>query len=322
MSPASKRSLRNIAAVIAVVVVLGVAGLVSKKFMGGGKVAGPATGALAVQSSPSGVPVFVDGLEHGKTPARISLTPGSHILELRGRGVPRVIPITVTAGAEVSQYLEFAEAPVTGQLAVQSEPAGAKVVVDGTDRGVAPVTIPDLAPGEHRVELQADGITAKHTVTVQAGGTASLMVPIGAAAAAGPVSGWLAVKAPFTTEIREQGRLVGSTDTDRLMMAAGRHELEFVSDALGYRSTRVVQVAAGKVASLSLELPQGVINVNASPWAEVWIDGKRVGETPIGNLSVAIGPHEIIFRHPQLGEKRQSVSVTLSSPVRLSMDMK
>jgi PEGA domain len=302
--------------------VLAVAGFVSMKFAGGSKVAPPSLGALAVQSNPSGVPVFVDGVEHGKTPARISLTPGSHILELRGSGVPRVIPITVTAGAEVSQYLEFAEAPVTGQLAVQSDPAGAKVFVDGTERGVAPVTIPDLAPGEHRVELQADGATAKHTVTVQAGGTASLVVPIGATAAGGPVSGWVAVKAPFGMEIREQGRLLGSTEADRVMVAAGRHELELVNDALGYHSTRVVQVPPGKVVSITLDLPQGVVNLNASPWAEVWIDGRRVGETPLGNLGVSIGPHEVVFRHPQFGEKHHSISVTLTEPVRLSVDMK
>jgi len=322
MAPVQKRPIGKIAALIAAVLVLAVAGVVSMKFYGGNRSASPSLGSLAVQSNPSGVPVFVDGIEHGKTPARISLTPGSHILELRGSGVPRVIPITITAGAEASQYLEFAEAPVTGQLAVQSEPAGAKVIVDGTERGVAPVTIPDLAPGEHRVELQADGATAKHTVTVQAGGTASLVVPIGAAAASGPVSGWVAVKAPFSMEIREQGRLLGSTEADRVMLAAGRHELDLVNDTLGYHSTRVVQVPAGKVISITLDLPQGVVNLNASPWAEVWIDGRRVGDTPIGNLSVAIGPHEIVFKHPQFGEKHHSISVTLTEPVRLSVDMK
>jgi hypothetical protein len=321
--PSKKRSMTKIAAAVAALVVLAVAGVVSMKFAGGSKSAAPSLGSLAVQSNPSGVPVFVDGVEHGKTPARISLSPGSHILELRGQGVPRVIPITVTAGAEASQYLEFAEAPVTGQLAIQSEPAGAKVLVDGTERGAAPVTIPDLAPGEHHVELQAaDGTSAKHTVTVQAGGTASLVVPMGASAAGGPVSGWVSVKAPFSMEIREQGRLLGSTEADRVMLAAGRHELDLVNDTLGYHSTRVVQVPPGKVVSISLDLPMGVVNLNASPWAEVWIDGRRVGDTPIGNLGVAIGPHEIVFKHPQLGEKRHSISVTLNEPVRLSVDMK
>jgi hypothetical protein len=305
----------------ALVLLLGGGAAAGYKFLGG-RSAGPAMGALVVQSNPAGIPVFVDGIEHGKTPARVTVAPGSHILELRGRGVPRVIPLNVTAGAEVSQYLEFAEAPITGQLAIQSEPAGAKVIVDGTERGVAPVTITDLAPGDHRVELQSEGAVARHTVNVQAGGTASLVVPMGAAASAGPVSGWISVKAPFTLEIREQGRLLGTTDADRLMVAAGRHELDFVSESLGYRASRVVQVAPGKIAALALDLPQGVINLNAAPWAEVWIDGRRVGETPIGNLSIAIGPHEVVFKHPQLGEKRHAISVSLGAPVRLSVDMK
>jgi len=123
-------------------------------------------------------------------------------------------------------------------------------------------------------------------------------------------------------EIREQGRLLGSTEADRVMLAAGRHELDLVNDTLGYHSTRVVQVPPGKVVSITLDLPQGVVNLNASPWAEVWIDGRRVGDTPIGNLSVAIGPHEIVFKHPQFGEKHHSISVTLTEPVRLSVDMK
>jgi hypothetical protein len=106
------------------------------------------------------------------------------------------------------------------------------------------------------------------------------------------------------------------------MLAAGRHELDLSNEALGYRATRVVQVGPGKVASITLDLPQGVVNLNAAPWAEVWIDGRRVGETPIGNLSVSIGSHEVVFRHPQLGEKRQAISVTLGAPVRVSVDMK
>ena len=80
------------------------------------------TGTLIVQSNPSGVQVFVDGIDRGMTPARLSVTPGAHILELRGRGVPRVIPLQVAAGAQVSQYLEFADTPTTGRL--QYSPSG------------------------------------------------------------------------------------------------------------------------------------------------------------------------------------------------------
>ena len=279
-------------------------------------------GTLLVQSSPAGVQVFIDGVDRGMTPAQLSIPAGAHILELRGRGVPRVIPLTVTAGAQLSQYVEFANTPVTGQLAIQSDPAGAKVSVDGTPRGVAPLTVTDLAPGSHEVVLLSEGATVRHVVDVQPGATASLVAPIGAAAAGGPVSGWIVVKAPFSIEVREHGKLLGTSDTDRIMLAAGRHDLQLVNEALGYQSSRAVQVPAGKVATIAVDLPRGVVNLNATPWAEVWIDGDRVGETPIGNLSVAIGPHEVIFRNPQLGEKRHAISVTLGAPIRVSVDMR
>jgi hypothetical protein len=148
------------------------------------------------------------------------------------------------------------------------------VLVGGVERGVAPITLDDLPPGEHEVTLQTEVATSRHRVVVQAGSTASLVVPI-ASAAAGPVSGWVSVKAPFRMEIYEQGRLLGTNDAERLMMTAGRHELELVNDSLGYRVTRVVQVPPGRTAAIELEPPHGVVNLNAIPWAEVWIGGKR-----------------------------------------------
>ena len=195
------------------------------------------------------------------------------------------------------------------------------MTVDGVQRGVAPLTVADLAPGEHNVVLQGQGSSATHKVTVQAGATASLIAPLNAPAAAA-AGGWLLVKIPVTVEIRENGTLIGTNESERLMLSAGRHDLEFVNPSLSYRATRIVQIVPGRVTPVALEVPRGVIHINATPWAEVWIDGQRVGETPIGNLAISIGAHEILFRHPQLGEKRHAVSVTPGKPVSVSMDMK
>jgi serine/threonine protein kinase len=314
---------RKAVLVAAALIIIAGGGVFASRFVTRRGVAAPSMGTLVVQSNPAGVQVFVDGVDRGPTPARLSVPAGAHILELRGRGVPRVIPLNITAGAEVSQYLEFANTPETGSLRVESQPAGAKILVDGTDRGVAPVTINDLLPGDHEVVLQTPIASARHVVSVQAGGTASLVTSVASAStAAGPVSGWLMVKAPFALEIREGGTIIGTTEADRLMLAAGRHDIELVNEPLGYRVTRVVQVMPGKVANLAVDLPKGVVNLNATPWAEVWIDGQRVGETPIGNLSIPIGSHEVVFRHPQFGEKRHAISVTMSGPTRVSVDMK
>jgi serine/threonine protein kinase len=323
-SKLSLRFSRKALFIAAAVILLAGGGVYGSRFMSVsvGSSPAPTSGTLVVQSNPAGVQVFVDGVDRGQTPARLTVTPGAHILELRGRGVPRVIPLNVTAGAEVSHTIEFATTPETGSLHVESQPAGAKVLVDGTERGVAPVTITDLLPGDHEVVLLTPAASARHVVNVQAGGTASLVTAVASAATAGPVSGWLAVRSPFSLEIREEGRLIGTSDADRLMLAAGRHELQLASETMGYRVSRAVTVTAGKVETIKIEMPSGVVNLNATPWAEVFVDGQRVGETPIGNLSVPIGPHEIVFRHPQFGEKRHAVTVTLNGPTRVSVDMK
>lgn len=271
-APGSQPGIKKWIAAAAAVVTLATAGVASYRMLG--REAAPAMATLSVQSNPAGVPVFVDGVERGITPARITLAPGAHILELR-RGVPRVIPVTLTAGADVSQYLEFAETPA------------------GSDAVTPPATPPPP------------------TVA------AAPATPTGA-----PLAGWISAKLPFTVEIREKDNLLGTTDADRLMLASGPHQLEFVNESLGYAETRTVQVVAGRVTPIPLAIPKGTVNLNASPWAEVWLDGVRVGETPIGNLSVPIGSHEIVFRHPQFGEKRHAVSVTAGVPVRISVEMK
>jgi len=320
---AVKRSLpsRLVAAVAVVLVVVSGVGLFAARRL---LTPGPTptvTGTLNINSNPAGATVVVDGQISGITPLTLALKPGAHNVELRGAGDPRTVPVTVTAGTTVSQYIELPKVTAFGQLQVKTEPAGAQVTVDGIPRGKSPVLIEALAAGEHAVSLDNDGANVKQTVAIEAGVTASLVVPLGAVEPAA-TSGWVSISAPVELQLFENKRLLGTSQSDRVMVAAGKHEIELVNDAVGYRVTRMVQVPPGRVASIKVEWPKGTIAVNALPWAEVWIDGERVGETPIGNLSLAIGPHEILFRHPELGEQKYATTVTLGSPTRVSVDLR
>src|SRR5262249_32629129 len=71
----------------------------------------PAMGTLAVQTNPAGVSVVIDGKQRGATPLSIALEPGKHVLELQTEGDVRSIPITITPGAQVSQFIELPHAP-------------------------------------------------------------------------------------------------------------------------------------------------------------------------------------------------------------------
>jgi hypothetical protein len=281
------------------------------------------TGTVVITTNPAGVQVLLDGRPQGVSPTTLTVVVGRHLLELRGAGEPRTIALDVAAGAQLSQYIEMAKGLLgVGSLQVRTDPAGAKVTVDGVARGTSPTIVADLSPGEHAVVLESENGTTRQTVTIEAGATASLVANL--AAQGGPASsgGWISVSTPKPVQLFENGQLLGSSDTERLMVPSGTHQVEIVNEALGYRSTRAVQVTAGKVSAIKVEFPTGTMALNAIPWADVWIDGERVGETPIGNLPVTIGAHEIIFRHPELGEQRHLATVTLDAPARVSVDMR
>jgi hypothetical protein len=206
-----------------------------------------------------------------------------------------------------------------GHLDVRTEPPGATVTVAGVRRGVTPLTISDLTPGRHTVLLTSPLGSTTRAVTIEPGATASLVTDL---APPPPATGFLTVTAPSAVDILENGRLLGSSQSGRVTLPAGAHQLELVNQALGYRITRTVQVNPGANTPVNLEFPKGTLALNAIPWAEVFVDGQKVGDTPIGNLPVSLGSHEVVFRNPDLGEQRMTATVTLTAPTRLSVDLR
>ncbi|HET9195980.1 MAG TPA: PEGA domain-containing protein [Vicinamibacterales bacterium] len=282
----------------------------------------PPTGMLVVNTNPDGVQVFIDGRKRGMTPLTLELPTGDHKLELTLGDQTRAIPVKITQGGQVSQFVELpAVTAADGKLNIRTDPPGATVTIDGQRRGVSPLLIEGLTPGTHVVGLQNTLSSVTEQVTIQAGATASLVVPLSAPQGV-PVSGWVSVNSPVEMQLFEDGRLVGSSRSDRVMMSVGDHSLQLVNETLGYRLSRTVNVAPGRVTSMRIDPPKGTLALNASPWAEVWVDGDRVGDTPMGNISLQIGSHDVLFRHPELGEQRHTVTVTMNGPARLSVDMR
>jgi PEGA domain-containing protein len=284
-----------------------------------------AGGVLTLETTPAGADVMIGGAPAGKTPLTVPLAAGDYDVRLVGPdGQKRDLRINIAGGAAVLRHMEFAAAapvaPVTGSLHVQTDPAHLPVSVDGIDRGTSPLTISALPAGEHHVLVRSDRGALRRTVRIQAGEAVSLVIsPVESATV---VPGWLAVRSPITMQLREDGKLIGTTETERLMLPAGEHAIEIVNEPLGYRALRRITVGGGKTTAFDVELPSGSLSLNAIPWAEVFVDGERVGETPIANLSRRIGSHEVVFRHPQLGERRETIVVTTRQPARLGVDMR
>ena len=325
----------RVAALALAVVAVAEGGVIGWTLLGGGRGTGTAPGNVRLDSKPEGAQVKIDGQNKGVTPLATSLSPGPHVLELSTGGEPRVIPITVNAGETLGQYVELSGSPSLGRLLISSQPAGATILLDGQPRGTAPTELSDVSAGDHELVLELNGVRIRQAVSVAAGTVTTVGVPMKAgsipavaAAAAGdaaaapvePTTGGLRVNVPFEMQVFEGQTLVGVTG-DRLVLSPGPHDLRLVSETLGFEKPLHAEIFAGKTTHLPLPVPKGTLSLNATPWAEVWIDGQKVGETPIGNLSLPVGPHEIVFKNPDLGEQHHAATVTATAPVRLSVDL-
>jgi hypothetical protein len=283
--------------------------------------AAPSTGSVAIDSRPRGADVVIAGVLRGQTPLKLSLPVGQHSMELRSNGATRTLPLDVQAGTVVSQYVEFAveEAVTTGRLEIASDPAGAQVRIDGTPRGTTPLSIASIAPGDHTVAISSGDTVVTRRVTVAAGATATVVASV---AEAGSAAGYVRFNTPFEVQVFEDGELLGTTAVDRLMLPTGRHDLDLVNPTLEFKRPASVQVVAGRTTSVAVPVPNGSVSVNAQPWADVSIDGRSLGTTPMANIAVPIGSHELVFRHPQFGERRRNIIVTASTPLRIGMDLR
>jgi hypothetical protein len=118
--------------------------------------------------------VFIDGRDHGRTPASIKdLAHGAHRVRLVREGYATeerrvllnaahpaqaiAVELTRTRPAAAPAATRGVAPSFSGSLSVDSRPIGAKVFVDGKFVGSTPFVMPEIAAGEHAVRIEHDG---------------------------------------------------------------------------------------------------------------------------------------------------------------------
>jgi hypothetical protein len=274
--------------------------------------AAASTSVLTVDSSPDGAEVVIDGELRGVTPFKVELPAGAHDLQLRKNGRTRTIPVVLAAGVQASQYVELggaaapAPAPSSGSAgsAGPAGASGASAQPSGTPRQAAP---PASASPSLESPAPSDGISGP------AAADASAPPP-------GSSRGWVVIESGLNLRVLRNGEMLGSSEEGRLALPAGRQELELVNDAVGYRAVMTVQVPPGRAVPVPVELPQSVLNVSSTPSARVWVDGREIGTTPISQLALPVGQHEVRFEHPEHGERRMTVLVRVGATTQAAVD--
>ena len=269
----------------------------------------PAYGSIRVESSPSGAAIYWNGNYRGVAPLTISdVYAGSYTIEADLSGYRTYsTTTTVYAGSRSDVYCPLTQIVSSGALYVTSNPSNAQVYLDGTYRGRTPLTLNNLATGEHNIELDLSGYYDwKSTANVPTGGTRTVsatMDPI-------PVSntGWIYVSSsPGGATVFLDGGNAGQTPSSGALklngISAGDHTVKLQMS--GYQEyTTGVNVRQSTVSQVSAVLvPVGVapatggLSVSSTPsGANVYVDNAFRGITPLSMTDISSGSHTLLIQ--------------------------
>ena len=66
--------------------------------------------------------------------------------------------------------------------------------------------------------------------------------------------------------------------------------------------------------------PRGKANINAAPWASVYVDGEKVGDTPLANVPIRLGLREIVFKNPQFPDRKIVATIKAGTTSTFTVD--
>jgi serine/threonine-protein kinase len=247
--------------------------------------------------------------------------------------------------------------PPVGSLEVRTVPdVGAEVRIDGTPKGRAPLRVDDVPAGRHTLELVAEGYQpVSRPIDVGEGTTAMLdIVLISAGVSAAPTTPTDTAPAPTPTDVAPTPTEAVPTPTEvaptptevvaaveptpaetapapaptpaeprveppRMTETIARVDPPAMVERAETTMITRVERETPETSEMGAAAPRGrgTLVVNSLPWSEVYVDGRRRGNTPIPSLQLPAGEHRIELRTADGRTHRATVTIEPNATARV-----
>ena len=263
--------------------------------------------------------VEVDGKEVGNTPVLgHEVGAGKHVVTLVNESfsISFSMSVTVKDGKEtkISHSFEVETTKGDGRLNVTTSP-WSEVHVDGEFLGNTPIQGHKLDPGKHTIKLVNEGLGISETlsVTIEDGMDTTISKQL----TTKPKTGTLSVTTYPWAKVFVGGVELGNTPIVKHRLEPGKHKVKLVNDKLGITKTFTVKITKGQDTKLVKNLnkkgvkgPQGTLSVTTTPWTTVYVDGKKVGNSPLIKHKLKAGKHTVKLVNKDL-EIQKVLKVTI-----------
>ena len=273
---------------------------------------------LTVISAPGGAEVYLDIMGDGSEPVHVGTTPltlnsvliGEHSLRIaKEYFLSRTLKIRVDKGDDNRVQVQLDKAEVV--LRITSQPSEAAVYVadkggfQAQPYGTTPVSLKAVLGQELAIKLAKEEFLNKELKVklaeigiIVSGKDEAVPLEDGVGAVhvsliPAPPPGSLQIMSdPPGATVRLDGIVVGDTPLTIAKVTPGTRRLRISMS--GFASvTRKVEIASGQEAAIQVALG-GLLNISSIPGeAQVFIDGKYVGLTPLKTGRIPAGSHQL-----------------------------
>ncbi len=249
---------------------------------------------------------------------RYLLRAGEHIVHASAQGY-QSLSMTVTVDNRDSQNLQLTLQPLPGIVDLTVQPEGARVIIDGTDMGRAPLKQLPVAAGEHQLELRHPRYLPLLRPLTITGRNIVQQFELELAPA------WADVtidSSPAGADILIDGEAAGTTPAT-LEILQGEHQV--ILRSAGYADwQQSMELTAGQTLDLGtvqLQPAAGILALASVPaGANVTLDGEFQGQTPVTLELTPNQDHRLALFKP--GYRRYSTTVQLPAAARDSQTIK
>ncbi|MCD6051417.1 MAG: serine/threonine protein kinase, partial [Verrucomicrobia bacterium] len=252
-------------------------------------------GRVVLASDPPGAKFFIGGKQvtadaNGALVAE--LRPGPHEITAEHGQWPSVRrQVQVTKDGELNEVFEF----YPGRVEITSDPAGAKVVQNGKERGETPLILTNEPPGGVLFTLIKDDFN-QETVRGEVRGKEVLRLDRKLTKEQGTL---LLTSAMPGVNVYIDGRPLGQLGASMKLetnVSPGRHEITAI--LLGWpQQERTVEVSRGKVSAVQFEFaPASVVVSSEPPGATIVLRGTAMNRTPFTLNEVKPGALNLLLQ--------------------------
>jgi len=260
------------------------------------------TGILVFGTLPPGAAVEIDGKFAGNSPIHKRVFVGTHRIKTvkSGYGTITLREIQIERGKklEISQKLP---------TLVRSNPPGAEVYIDGEYKGKTPLSF-EFQPGYHKLILKKN----KYMEINKRFFVANMVLKPLQIFHLKPTE----IVYPVKISSKPKGAIIYIDDNrvgetpKQLELPADQYSIRIFKE--GHRQIideLIVPDMKEYLKNLQPIISYGSISINAQPFALVYLDGRKIGETPIELQKVPVGAHTIRLTRPGFVDYKHQVKV-------------